>query len=1295
MAAELSMNGKKKIETLQKEFTQKFSYLTLVFLDKARRAVDISKSLSEVREAKGDDISIVASLKVNTLEKRFLDNYGLIVEVAYQKADKIVYTKETVDKTLNELNKWCEANDCQPFEFKKSFTGNTLSSAQEQLFESIKEHFPYAEAKKINKDNYLDIYVPEINKKRGTHLFFNTAKDGIKIGFYCRDEEFIENVLSNSSNIEKYAQGIRILNNPVQSNVAEATTSALSFINEILGEKIEQIPTLTNNTVPNNNDEEVNDDNINDFIENYGSDNLNDFLDTYSEVGKIIVLELEKNDLINFDNNTDKLSELVNAIGSVIFDKSASTWKNLAVLIGKEESESLKTEFKDEDPASIVLLYCNGKYVYAFSCPNEDDQELDSDEYNEPADIIKEIENADEPMAAVDDSKPLLTDINSLINELSKLKEKENIGIKLYTNKRSEMTYWLKFELNKSTIDVTRTNWSEDSYWKGNIVTKDLIEGLSNFLENNDGNELVENYLTNDLIDYNFDGCGDNDNGFYYEITDISPELLSIPEEFQDFNGDLNIYELTNSLLPISEELSEQSIGNPTHYEISINGNIYKIEVDYSSNNYNEEEDFEENEGSDNEEDNTTEISRDLNHFYFTKNNILIEKNYEEVDEISDGLIRVKYNNLFGYLNKEGKEVIECKYYFAAPAESNIAFVVEKDENDDMTFHYFDNQGKIKLSLTGYESGKAPNNEAIWAKKEGSWQVLDWNGKLLFEGEFDDDGITNFYNGYAWIKIDEDICTINKQGKINRLGEFEEFKSLENNIYAAKQNDKYAFFNYKGEQLTGFDYDDYEDFEDGYANVNLDEKWGVINTNCELIIPCEYDLIQQYSQGVFGAQIDEKYGFINTDNKIVCEFKYDDVMNFSEGYCIVNSNDKYGIIDLDFNEVLPCISDEYPSVNSIKKYASICIDEKYQIINLTTGKPITKKPYQSIIFDGDWLLAKKNDKWGYVNYDENIIIDFAFEDAWPFSEDLAKVQINDKFGYIDRKGELIIEAIYTEAENFSAGLASVSGDGKTFGLINKYGVEIGQSIYTEISFENDSYYKLTINNNTEDDEIESEDTITDEIQLSGSTTITLGYNSNTYPSENVCGQVPDTLIIEALKGELESWSEFISDNWFEYDNIEHTYGINEPANCVLLDDGTEYSININYETPEFERLEYYFNNSKKGEFLSASTSYEKCYDLNNWKKYTLTIEDETLYISKITAIFDNDKVSGYQYDTESGETLDFEENADYSTEGKGLDIELYFNNGNELVAVSLINLRDEILEKKIKLSDINSIKNLL
>ena len=392
MASELSMNGRKKIETIQKEFTQKFQYLTLVFLDKDRRAIDISKSLSEVRQAKGDDISIIASLKVNTLEKRFLENFGLIVEVAYQKSDKVVYTKDNVDKTLNELNKWCEQNDCQPFEFKKSFTGNTLSSVQEQLFEAIKENYPNAEAKKINKDNYLDVYVPEINKKRGTHLYFNTAKDGIKIGFYCRDEEFVEAVLSRSTNIEKYAQGIRILDNPLQNDVEEATASALSFIEEITGKKINK---QEDDNIADNEDQENIEDIINKFVEQQGTDNLNALLNDYQEEGKIVITNIPAFQLIKSMKEDVDLKDHISVLGSV--KKGKGMYSELAKLIGQIESDWVKDEYNDENPDSITLLYCENKYVYCSLIIDEEDEKITKTEDDTSIDdIMKDLGYDDE-----------------------------------------------------------------------------------------------------------------------------------------------------------------------------------------------------------------------------------------------------------------------------------------------------------------------------------------------------------------------------------------------------------------------------------------------------------------------------------------------------------------------------------------------------------------------------------------------------------------------------------------------------------------------------------------------------------------------------------------------------------------------------------------------------------------------------------------------------------------------------------------------------------------------------------
>ena len=238
MATELSMNGRKKIETLQKEFTEKFSYLTLIFLDEKRKSIDGSKTLSEVRRAKGDDLSIMGSLKVNTLEHRFHATFGLAVEVAYQKGGQIIHTKDDVDKTLNELNKWCQETGCEQFGLqivKGSKIASSILTIQEQLYEGIKEHYPNAEVKKINKDNFLDIYVPSINPKRGNHLFFNTGKNEIKIGFYCRDEEYNNKIIAKNANLEAYSQGIRPKGNPLFNDVKSALISGKEFLNGILG----------------------------------------------------------------------------------------------------------------------------------------------------------------------------------------------------------------------------------------------------------------------------------------------------------------------------------------------------------------------------------------------------------------------------------------------------------------------------------------------------------------------------------------------------------------------------------------------------------------------------------------------------------------------------------------------------------------------------------------------------------------------------------------------------------------------------------------------------------------------------------------------------------------------------------------------------------------------------------------------------------------------------------------------------------------------------------------------------
>jgi tellurium resistance protein TerD len=104
---------------------------------------------------------------------------------------------------------------------------------QQQLADEFCRSWPEGVVKKIDKDNFLDIHIPSVNPKTGTHLGFNTSKNQIKICFYCRDKEFNENALSHNSEIEAYSSGLRPLNNPTFTDIHQGVQAAIQFLKNI------------------------------------------------------------------------------------------------------------------------------------------------------------------------------------------------------------------------------------------------------------------------------------------------------------------------------------------------------------------------------------------------------------------------------------------------------------------------------------------------------------------------------------------------------------------------------------------------------------------------------------------------------------------------------------------------------------------------------------------------------------------------------------------------------------------------------------------------------------------------------------------------------------------------------------------------------------------------------------------------------------------------------------------------------------------------------------------------------
>jgi len=1283
MASEISMNGRKKIETIQREFTSKFPYLTLVFLDRDRKALDVTKSLSDVRQAKGDDISIVASLKVNTLEKRFLQNFGLIVEVAYKKSERIVHTKESIDKTLNELNKWCEVNECQPFNFKSKNSGNTLQSLQEQLFEAISNIYPNAIAKKINKDNFLDIHIPEINPQKGTHLFFNTAKEGIKIGFYCRDEAYKNKVLSSSENVEKYAQGIRIVDNPIFEAVSDAIISSLSFLQEI--EK--SVEEISENTKRNKVDKEsslkqsVVDENKKNLLTVEVENNLE-----IQEQNILLIKELQKFDPESMADiivaSQDGIVEIGNGIGNWEGNKFTFEYRTewdggflegaevasvndiISLLNSKNVLNISQGDFGSLGIGELTngnTIYYNFQWdksvkinkvkdappeeqlceeadkmdcEYFWESPTRIEFTISGDQTFELLGNFESLTDASEEITYTD--VEFYEDIDQLLHELKGNSTNEKVLVRLYTDQSSELIYWLKYEINLSEVEITRTNWSDDSYWEAHIDKADLIEGLKGYLANSDLDEFIENYLSKDLIDYKFSSVGGLDNGLQYEITSISPELSEVPEDLQDYAGNLDITELTNSKIAITEELSEQNIGSASFYEIIFNEKVFKISASeklelnesiadgeannlsishfvkilrsaedpseqvliyYSTNTfstfstllkykvkgeeitlkrnhwyeksfwseyvaieelltrlddaidsedeltsylfksqefymvgegdngfdieyfdsslskkkfpkayvdddgeidvwklYENAECFECDESlydddigsasqifleygeykcllnpsesiilSDDSEEEQIESSVQL---YFPKDRVLTAV-FDSVSECNEGVLKVEKNGQYGFLNLLGSAVVNCEYNYVSDFSDGYCFLASTNENQETVFDLIDKSFSILYSLKNYYNAKPPNSFGAWVQKVegGNWLFLNHNGKVILNVDFDE--VSNFNDELAWCLKNSKIYVLSLSGESKLIGDSEEaiLNDLGNGVFAISNSSSFIFFKRNGEKLNDLVFDNYEILNEIYIGVCIQSKWGVMASNGQLRVPCIYDAISYANSDLFVVTLDEKMGVIDVKNNKVSDIKYDQIESFEENYAIVTIGDFYGIIDKSGVEVYPCSINDLPAIDYERNTFIEFTDSGARLVDIISGMDLLENKYQSISRDGNDLLVSIDDKWGWINVSEEVLIGLKYDDAFPFySSNLARVKLNDKIGFINRAGDIVIEPVFQEAEQFNDNLAIVSFDGDNYGVIDDKGKIILEPIYSSIEFkEKENIYILCTN----------------------------------------------------------------------------------------------------------------------------------------------------------------------------------------------------------------------------------------
>ena len=153
----------------------------------------------------------------------------------------------------------------------------------------------------------------------------------------------------------------------------------------------------------------------------------------------------------------------------------------------------------------------------------------------------------------------------------------------------------------------------------------------------------------------------------------------------------------------------------------------------------------------------------------------------------------------------------------------------------------------------------------------------------------------------------------------------------------------------------------------------------------------------------------DNVGIINSEAEVVLNFEYSSIKKIEKTNLIQAVKLEDSIIDV--------YSNKMENIYSAKN-TRIYVEEKY--VNLYSGNNLLYVDYNGsrvsntkLLKENSLFAKEKNGKWGFVNKNNEIVIDYIYDKVTDFNEyGYAGIKKDGKWGVINSNQEIILEPTY-------------------------------------------------------------------------------------------------------------------------------------------------------------------------------------------------------------------------------------------------------------------------------------------
>lgn len=351
---------------------------------------------------------------------------------------------------------------------------------------------------------------------------------------------------------------------------------------------------------------------------------------------------------------------------------------------------------------------------------------------------------------------------------------------------------------------------------------------------------------------------------------------------------------------------------------------------------------------------------------------------FSACDNMDRNLIPYQYpNGKYGYVDENGKEVIDGKYDSAKKFREGLAAVSMGE-----LFGYINKNGKIVIPLQYTSASNFVNGIAL-VSKAYKFGCINPDNKEIIPCEYD-----------YLMKTEQDSLLL--KGSKNRLE---------------------GFIQLDGKVVIPFEYDEIQAFYDGEAYVVKNGKKGIIRANGEVVVPCIYDEIKSYYENLYLVTSNGLYGFLNSQKQEILPCEY------GEHYAIgvfsdidhrvirLKKGDRYGLMDSNGNVLTPCKYDDIGGYLG-GQLAFVSLNGKIGYVD-RSGKEKIAPVYDFSRDAGECYILCQNGKYGLANRTSGqVLMNCMYDRIELETENLFMIVLDGKRGLANMEGEVVLKPEY-------------------------------------------------------------------------------------------------------------------------------------------------------------------------------------------------------------------------------------------------------------------------------------------